>query len=52
MLRRCAWWYSLRDAPGIVGDAESTSVYIPKSQVFSPAALTELMTRVSHEEVF
>lgn len=50
ILRRCAYWRALRDAPVLDGDAESVRVEIPKSSVFSPPALAQIMERISGGE--
>lgn len=47
-LRRCAYWQSLRGAPGITAD--STVVKLPKTQPFSPDGLTQLATRLSRRD--
>lgn len=48
VLRRCAYWQSLRGAPEI--SADSTIIKIPKSQNFSPRGLMELVTRLSRRD--
>lgn len=50
ILRRCAYWESLRGRGPIEGTQDSTSIRIPKSNVFSPSALERLMEKVSREE--
>ena len=52
ILRRCGYWMSLRGRDEIQGDAGSTTVYIPRTQVFSVEELEKLMTGVSHGEMF
>jgi hypothetical protein len=47
--RRCAYWVSLRGAAASANDAAQT-VYIPRQQVVSVEALTEVMTRCSRDE--
>jgi hypothetical protein len=47
--RRCAYWVSLRGAPES-DNTDRQTVFIPKTQVFSPQSLTELMTRFSRRE--
>ncbi len=44
--RRCAYWVSLYGAP-TSSNAVSQTVYIPRANVFSPASLRSVMTRVS-----
>ena len=48
-LRKCAYWQSLRGAPITTNDTGAT-VYLPKAQVFSPEALTNLATRLSRRD--
>ncbi len=45
-LRRCAYWQSLRGAPATTNGTGAT-VYLPKVQMFTPQALTDLATRLS-----
>jgi hypothetical protein len=45
VLRRCAYWQSLRGAPEIT--AGSVVVKLPKAQHFSPDSLTQLVSRLS-----
>lgn len=47
--KRCAYWVSLRGAAASANDTAQT-VYVPRSQVLSVAALTEIMTRCSRDE--
>ncbi|MBK8531093.1 MAG: DUF4365 domain-containing protein [Flavobacteriales bacterium] len=47
ILKRCAYWVSLRNAPAVVGQT-STTVYLPKAQVFSPDQLRNLAAELSH----
>jgi hypothetical protein len=51
ILRRCAYWESLRGRGPIDGPQESTTVHVPKTNVFSPSTLQRLMEKVSREEV-
>lgn len=46
-LRRCAYWADLRGSRAISGDAASTTVRVPKQNVFSPEALCSMMTKLS-----
>lgn len=48
VLRRCAYWQSLRGAPEITAD--SAVVKLPKNQHFSPDGLTQLATRLSRRD--
>ena len=41
ILRRCAYWISLRDAPASTNDSGQT-VYLPKNQMFTPQSLFKL----------
>lgn len=52
MVRRCAYWTCLQGCPAIDGPADSTTVHLDKSNVFSPMSLTTLMEKVSREEDF
>lgn len=45
VLRRCAYWQSLRGAP--VTAAGSVVVKLPKAQVLSPEGMTQLVERLS-----
>ncbi len=47
--RRCAYWVSLRGAPASENAGHQT-VYVPRAQFLSVAALTEIMTRCSRDE--
>lgn len=49
VLRKCAYWMSLRGAPEI--DTATTTVYIPKKNVFSSVQLRSLVERLSTEEM-
>lgn len=51
ILRRCAYWDSLHGRDPIDGDQETTTVHIPRTNVFSPSTLQGLMEKVSREEV-
>ena len=48
VLKRCAYWESLRGAPDMTGD--SMLVKLPKTQLFSPDGLTQLATRLSRRD--
>lgn len=48
ILRRCAYWQSLRGAPDATKD--SVTVKLPKSQMFTPQALEGIMERLSHRD--
>lgn len=45
-LRRCAYWRSLRGEPP-TENSTGVTVSIPRTQVFSPGALQEMMTRIN-----
>jgi hypothetical protein len=49
ILRRCAYWESLRGHDPIEGTQDSTTVHIPKTNVFSPSTLQGLMEKASRE---
>lgn len=49
VLRRCAYWQSLRNAPSIT--TKSAVIKLPKVQVFSPSELTELAVRISRHDI-
>lgn len=51
VLRRCAYWVSLVGEPAIDdGTKKYHTVYLPKSNVFSPDALRKLLEKISAEE--
>ena len=45
-LRKCAYWQSLRAAPATTNGSGAT-VFLPRTQVFNPQALTDLAARLS-----
>lgn len=45
LLRRCAWWVSLRGAEP-TPNAQTTRIRIPRGQVFDVGALESMMSRV------
>jgi hypothetical protein len=47
ILRKCAYWISLRGLPSMATGKDSTIIKIPKSNVFSPDKLKEMMTKIS-----
>ena len=49
VIRRCAYWVSLRGAPPSTNEATQT-IYVPRNQMLSVAALTDVMTRCSRRE--
>jgi len=49
VLRKCAYWTSLRGAPASKNDSGQT-VYLPDTQVLSPDGLRALFERVAHQE--
>ena len=49
ILRRCAYWQSLRCAPATTNSSGAT-IKLPKAQMFSPEALTELAARLSRRD--
>ena len=46
-LSKCAYWVSLRGAPPST-NGTGTTVYLPKTQAFTPASLKELSAELSH----
>jgi hypothetical protein len=48
--RRCAYWVSLQGAPAS-DNTTSQTVRVPRKQLLSPAALLDIMTRLSRREV-
>jgi len=48
-LRRCAYWVSLRGMAD-TDNRKSVTVELPRRQIFTPAALQELMRRVNDRE--
>ena len=48
-LRKCAYWQSLRDAPATANESGAT-IYLPKAQMFTPQALTELCALLSRRD--
>ena len=46
LLRRCGWWFSLRGFPTSKNE-KTVTVSIPRSQVFSPDQLTNIMSRIA-----
>lgn len=50
ILRRCAYWISLKGLEEIPGETKSTMIHIPKENVFSPEALHSLMEKISTGE--
>jgi hypothetical protein len=50
VLRRCAYWQSLRGAPDIT-TSSGTTVKLPKTQVFSPDGLAQLAVRLSRRDI-
>jgi Domain of unknown function (DUF4365) len=49
LLKRCAYWVSLRGAPETT-NTSSITIYIPVAQIFSPEGLQQLMVRISKQE--
>ena len=49
VLKRCAWWCSLRDeAPS--PNSTNVTIHIPRGQVFNPEALKGIMQRVGERK--
>lgn len=51
VLRRCAYWVSLRNAPATT-NSTAVTVHLPKNQHFGPDALRNLAARLSHTKAF
>lgn len=49
VLRRCAYWQSLRGAPDIT-TSSGTTVRLPKTQPFSPEGLSQLAARLARRD--
>lgn len=47
ILKRCAYWVSLRNAPSTTNSTAAT-VYLPKTQLFGPEQLLNLAAELSH----
>jgi hypothetical protein len=50
ILRRTAYWHSLRGSPALDPPALSTTVHIPRHQRFGPEVLMELLQTVARGE--
>jgi hypothetical protein len=48
VMRRCGYWMSLRDWPTTANET-SVTVEIPREQVFTPHALTNIMSRINQD---
>ena len=48
VLRRCAYWQSLRSAPEITAD--SVVIKLPKQQHFSPDGFSQLAARLARRD--
>jgi hypothetical protein len=49
ILQKCAYWVSLIGAPETANSTGQT-VYLPKTQVFSPEGLSDLFLRIAQQE--
>jgi hypothetical protein len=47
ILRRCAYWENLHGRAALAGEAASTTLHIPKNNLFCPQSLRSMMTRIS-----
>jgi hypothetical protein len=47
LVRRCAYWRSLKGEPDLPSGQKSTTVVIPRSQVFDVAACDEIFVRLA-----
>lgn len=50
ILRKCAYWVSLRGAKPSTNNSAQT-IYLPKANRFDPNGLIELMTSLSHNKI-
>jgi hypothetical protein len=50
VLKKCAYWVSLRNAPGSDNDTGKT-VKIPKNQMLNPESLKTLVTRLAQGDI-
>lgn len=50
ILRRCGWWFSLRGMPATT-NTTAVSITIPRSQIFNPQQLEEIMGRISNQDL-
>lgn len=50
VLKKCAYWVSLRGAPPSANETAQT-VYLPQAQVFTPENLKDIFARLSRNEV-
>jgi len=50
ILKRCAFWASLRGAPSTT-NTFGVTVHLPKEQVFSPDGLKDLFGRIARKDV-
>lgn len=51
VLRRCAYWVMMTGMDAAPAGQQTRTVRLPKSQLFSPGALTVLMEKVSRREL-
>jgi hypothetical protein len=49
LLKKCAYWVSLRNAPA-TSNTTSQTIYIPQAQIFNVQNLTEIFSRLSRRE--
>jgi len=50
LVRRCAWWVEMTGMPPLPSGRDSTTVHLPRAQVFSPRALRRMMDTLSRGE--
>jgi hypothetical protein len=50
VLRKCAYWVSLRGAPPSSNDTSQT-IYLPKNQKFDPDSLTQILSQISRNSI-
>lgn len=49
ILKRCAYWTSLLDAP-VSANKSGQTIYLPQSQVFNPQELRKLLTKIANRQ--
>lgn len=50
ILKKCAYWVSLRGAPESANTTAQT-IYLPENQKFNPSGLQTLLSRLSHRDI-
>lgn len=49
LLKKCAYWVSLRGAPASANE-RGTTIYVPQEQIFNPDNLKNIFTKLSRNE--